>query len=129
MAMKIFNRDKLCVDLIADFANAKTSDEAGKRFRGYRGFYTQPTRCGLRLLHLLRSDTGDGSTRHPQDHFDLDPVIVGEQNPKTPVSSAEFIHERIAASTLGIISNAAHFVNGEQTGLFNEALLKFIDLR
>jgi pimeloyl-ACP methyl ester carboxylesterase len=56
-------------------------------------------------------------------------VIVGEQNPETPVSSAEFIHERIAASTLEIISNAAHFVNGEQTGLFNEALLKFIDLR
>jgi 3-oxoadipate enol-lactonase len=56
-------------------------------------------------------------------------VIVGEQDPGTPVSSAEFIHERIASSTLRVIPNAAHFVNVEQADRFNDALLDFLEMR
>lgn len=53
-------------------------------------------------------------------------ILVGEQDPGTPVSAARFIHERIAPSRLEIIPDAAHFVNVEQAHAFNEALVKFI---
>lgn len=53
-------------------------------------------------------------------------VVVGEHDPGTPVSAAEFIHERIASSELRVISDAAHFVNMEQARIFNDALLEFI---
>ena len=54
-------------------------------------------------------------------------VLVGEHDPGTPVSAAEFIHQRISSSELKVISDAAHFVNVEQSRVFNEALLKFIE--
>lgn len=53
-------------------------------------------------------------------------VLVGEQDPGTPVSAAEFIHQRIAGSQLRVIRDAAHFVNVEQAAVFNEALLTFL---
>jgi 3-oxoadipate enol-lactonase len=53
-------------------------------------------------------------------------IMVGEHDPGTPVSAAEFIHDRIAASELKVISDAAHFINVEQSDIFNEALLAFI---
>lgn len=53
-------------------------------------------------------------------------VMVGEHDPGTPVSTAEFIHERIASSELRVFSDAAHFINVEQAGAFNDALLNFI---
>jgi 3-oxoadipate enol-lactonase len=54
-------------------------------------------------------------------------IVVGEHDPGTPVSAAEFIHERIASSALRIISDAAHFVNVEQADVFNDILLEFIE--
>ncbi|MEW6674315.1 MAG: 3-oxoadipate enol-lactonase [Thermodesulfobacteriota bacterium] len=54
-------------------------------------------------------------------------IVVGEHDPGTPVSAAEFIHSRIAASELKVISDAAHFVNVEQAGVFNAALLEFLN--
>lgn len=53
-------------------------------------------------------------------------VLVGEQDPGTPVSAAEFIHGRISSSELKIIPHAAHFVNVEQADAFNDALIEFI---
>jgi 3-oxoadipate enol-lactonase len=53
-------------------------------------------------------------------------VLVGEQDPGTPVSAAEFIHERIPSSELKIIPDAAHFVNVEQANAFNDTLIEFI---
>ena len=53
-------------------------------------------------------------------------VLVGEQDPGTPVSEAEFIHQRIASSELRVISDAAHFVNVEQASIFNDTLLTFL---
>jgi 3-oxoadipate enol-lactonase len=50
-------------------------------------------------------------------------VLVGEEDPGTPVSAAQAIHERIAGSTLRVIPGAAHFVNVEQADAFNAALL------
>jgi 3-oxoadipate enol-lactonase len=54
-------------------------------------------------------------------------VMVGEQDPGTPVSAAELIHQGIASSVLKIIPDAAHFVHMEQSSIFNKALLEFID--
>jgi 3-oxoadipate enol-lactonase len=53
-------------------------------------------------------------------------VVVGEHDPGTPVSAAELIHERIASSGLQVISDAAHFVNVEQKGRFNNILMGFL---
>jgi 3-oxoadipate enol-lactonase len=55
-------------------------------------------------------------------------VIVGENDPGTPVSAAEFIHGRIASSVLQVIPDAAHFVNMEQADRFNGALLAFLKM-
>ncbi|HXK47649.1 MAG TPA: alpha/beta fold hydrolase [Deltaproteobacteria bacterium] len=54
-------------------------------------------------------------------------IMVGEEDQGTPVSAAEFIHERIASSSLKVIPGAAHFLNMEQAGIFNATLLDFLD--
>ncbi len=53
-------------------------------------------------------------------------VIVGEQDPSTPPSAAQAIHERIAGSVLRVIPDAAHFVNVEQADTFNAAVTGFL---
>jgi 3-oxoadipate enol-lactonase len=53
-------------------------------------------------------------------------VLVGEDDPGTPVSVSELIHDRIAGSELRIIPDAAHFVNVEQASAFNHTLLAFL---
>jgi len=53
-------------------------------------------------------------------------VMVGEQDLGTPVSSAQYIHQRIKSSTIKIIPDAAHFVQMEQSHMFNHAILAFI---
>jgi 3-oxoadipate enol-lactonase len=53
-------------------------------------------------------------------------VIVGEEDPGTPVSAAEAIHERIKNSKLVIIPSARHLSNVEQPEAFNKALLDFL---
>jgi 3-oxoadipate enol-lactonase len=49
-------------------------------------------------------------------------VIVGEQDPGTPVSMAQEIHENLPGSELVIIPSAAHLSNLEQPEAFNKAL-------
>ena len=53
-------------------------------------------------------------------------VIVGADDPGTPPSAAELIHERIAGSKLVVLENSAHFCNVEQAGPFNAALEEFL---
>ena len=53
-------------------------------------------------------------------------VMVGEHDSGTPVSAAEYIHQGITSSSLTIIPDAAHFVQMEQSNIFNHALLEFI---
>ncbi|MFW6054873.1 MAG: 3-oxoadipate enol-lactonase [Thermodesulfobacteriota bacterium] len=53
-------------------------------------------------------------------------VTVGEHDPGTPVSAAEFIHGQIASSQLKIFPGAAHLVNVEKAGEFTRMLLDFI---
>jgi 3-oxoadipate enol-lactonase len=54
-------------------------------------------------------------------------VIVGEQDPGTPVSMAREIHENLPGSELVIIASAAHLSNLEQPTAFNIALASFLD--
>jgi 3-oxoadipate enol-lactonase len=53
-------------------------------------------------------------------------IIVGEDDPGTPVSASRAMHERIAGSKLVIIPSAMHLCNIERTEVFNSALAGFL---
>ena len=53
-------------------------------------------------------------------------VVVGAEDPSTPVAAAELIHARIAGSRLVVLPDAAHLANIEQAAAFNAALLEFL---
>jgi 3-oxoadipate enol-lactonase len=54
-------------------------------------------------------------------------IVVGEQDPGTPVAMAREIHEAKPGSELVIIPSAAHLSNVEQSQAFNAALLGFLE--
>jgi 3-oxoadipate enol-lactonase len=53
-------------------------------------------------------------------------IMVGEQDPGTPVAMARDIHNAMPGSVLVIIPHAAHLSNIEQTAAFDKALLDFL---
>jgi 3-oxoadipate enol-lactonase len=53
-------------------------------------------------------------------------IVVGEQDPGTPVANSVAIHNRITDSRLEIISSAAHLCNVEQAEAFNQKLIGFL---
>jgi 3-oxoadipate enol-lactonase len=53
-------------------------------------------------------------------------VIVGEDDPGTPVAASKVISEKIAGSKLEILPKAAHLSNMEQPEAFNQALTGFL---
>jgi 3-oxoadipate enol-lactonase len=53
-------------------------------------------------------------------------IVVGEEDPGTPVSAAQAIQERIVGSKLVILPGARHLSNVEQAGAFNRAVLEFL---
>jgi 3-oxoadipate enol-lactonase len=53
-------------------------------------------------------------------------IVVGEDDPGTPVSASEAMQERISNSKLVILPSARHLSNVEQAEAFNAALLKFL---
>jgi len=53
-------------------------------------------------------------------------IMVGEEDPGTPVSAAEAIHERIAGSHLVVLPAARHLSNIEQAEAFNNAMMGFL---
>lgn len=54
-------------------------------------------------------------------------VIVGKDDPGTPVAMAEEIHQALPGSELVVIPAAAHLSNLEQPDAFNQALASFLD--
>jgi 3-oxoadipate enol-lactonase len=54
-------------------------------------------------------------------------VVVGEHDPGTPVAAAEVLHREIKGSRLEVIRNAAHLPNIEQTELFNQTVVGFLE--
>jgi 3-oxoadipate enol-lactonase len=53
-------------------------------------------------------------------------VIVGEDDPGTPVAAARVIHEGIKGSQLSIIKSAAHLANMEQPDAFTRVATGFL---
>jgi 3-oxoadipate enol-lactonase len=53
-------------------------------------------------------------------------IMVGEDDPGTPVAASEAMHKRIANSKLVILPSARHLSNVEQPGAFNTNLLRFL---
>jgi len=53
-------------------------------------------------------------------------ILVGEDDPGTPVSASQAIREKIPGSKLTILSAAKHFANIEKAEAFNSALISFL---
>jgi len=53
-------------------------------------------------------------------------IVVGEDDPGTPVAMSREMHERAPGSKLVVIPKAAHLSNIEQSGSFNRALGEFL---
>jgi len=53
-------------------------------------------------------------------------IIVGEDDPGTPVAASRTIHERIKGSELVILKSAMHLSNMEQPEAFNRAVIAFL---
>lgn len=53
-------------------------------------------------------------------------IMVGDQDPVTPVEASRAMQERIPRSELVVIPDAAHMSNLENPGRFNEALVAFL---
>jgi 3-oxoadipate enol-lactonase len=53
-------------------------------------------------------------------------IVVGEDDPGTPVAASRVIHEQIKGSELVILKSAAHLSNLEQPEAFNQALTAFL---
>lgn len=53
-------------------------------------------------------------------------ILVGEEDPATPVSASQAIHEQIQNSTLVILPRCRHLSNVEQAEAFNTHLLAFL---
>jgi len=56
-------------------------------------------------------------------------IMVGREDPGTPVSMSRTLNAAIAGSTLEIIDGAAHLSNLEQPEAFNRSLLQFLQAR
>jgi 3-oxoadipate enol-lactonase len=53
-------------------------------------------------------------------------IIVGEDDPATPLAASRVIHEQMKGSALVILKSAAHLSNLEQPEAFNQALMAFL---
>ena len=53
-------------------------------------------------------------------------IMVGEDDPGTPVDASQAMHDRIPQSKLVVLPSAAHLSNIEQTEAFNHALMAFL---
>lgn len=56
-------------------------------------------------------------------------IVVGEDDPGTPVAASRAIHERIRGSELAVLKSASHLSNIEQPETFTKALLDFLGRR
>ncbi len=54
-------------------------------------------------------------------------IMVGEEDLGTPVAASEAIHARISNSKLVVLPSAAHLTNVEQSELFNNELVAFLE--
>lgn len=102
-------------------------------FRGNNPGVVDPVRAMIRATHPKGYE---GCSRAIQVFDILDRIdaihvptliIVGEEDPGTPVTSSQAIHDRIKGSELVVLESAAHLSNLEQPEAFNRALLNFLE--
>jgi 3-oxoadipate enol-lactonase len=55
-------------------------------------------------------------------------IIVGEEDPGTPVAASQAIHQKIKGSNLVILKSAAHLSNIEQAEAFNKSVISFLSM-
>jgi pimeloyl-ACP methyl ester carboxylesterase len=55
-------------------------------------------------------------------------ILVGREDPITPVVDSEKMQRALAGSRLVVIENASHVSNLERTEQFNEELVRFLNL-
>jgi 3-oxoadipate enol-lactonase len=53
-------------------------------------------------------------------------IMVGAEDPGTPVAASEAMHAQIKNSELVVIPQAAHLSNIEQAAVFNDQLMAFL---
>jgi 3-oxoadipate enol-lactonase len=53
-------------------------------------------------------------------------IIVGEEDPGTPVEASQVMQKKIKGSKLVVLKSAAHLSNIEQADAFNKAVLSFL---
>lgn len=53
-------------------------------------------------------------------------ILVGRDDPITPLADSELMNEKIPGSRLVVVDNAAHVSNLEQAEAFNSALISFL---
>ena len=53
-------------------------------------------------------------------------ILVGQEDPITPVADSEKMNREISGSRLIVIENASHVSNLERTEQFNEELTRFL---
>lgn len=53
-------------------------------------------------------------------------IVVGEQDPGTPVAAARVLHNAITGSKMVIVEDAAHLPNIEKPAAFNATVLEFV---
>jgi 3-oxoadipate enol-lactonase len=53
-------------------------------------------------------------------------IMVGEEDPGTPVAASEAMQARISGSKLVVLPSARHLSNIEQAAAFNKALIEFL---
>lgn len=92
-----------------------------------------------RVRHMMLNTSPAGSAavqRGRAERLDYTPllssinfptlIIVGDADEFTPLSSSQYMHERISDSKMVIIRNSGHISNMEQPEAFNRALLEFL---
>jgi 3-oxoadipate enol-lactonase len=72
-----------------------------------------------RLNYLERLDAVEARTL----------IMVGADDPGTPVAASEAMHAKIKNSKLVVIPQAAHLSNIEQADVFNDQLMAFLQGR
>ena len=53
-------------------------------------------------------------------------VVVGREDPATPVTEAEWLHAQIPGSDLAVLEDAGHLCNLEQPARFTDAVVRFL---
>lgn len=102
-------------------------------------FLGSSTVAGIRNMFLRTPPEGYAGCCEAIGSMDLEPqveaidvptlVVVGEDDPGTPVAASEAIAERIDGARLEIIPAAAHLPPVEQPEAMVTALARFLDAR